>query len=286
MNILEKFKVIGEGKNVTIGIGIGEQDSHNFKILNAILDILGNYELNIYLFGKKSAIDYLIRSHNKKIDKNNLKFIKNEDPEKTIISFLKDGKIRAVIRGSLSSSNFLKSIKEILNFSEIHRLTLLETYDGYQFFYGPVGIDECNTFEKKRDFILKAIPIFNLLKIDLKVSILSGGRKGDIGRDEAVDKSITLANDVVNFFKREYPSLIIDHDEILIEKSIEKRSNLIIAPDGISGNLIYRTLVHLGGGKAYGAIYLDTNYIIIDTSRVGNISEITGALYLALALTN
>ncbi|MFX1345221.1 MAG: phosphotransacetylase, partial [Promethearchaeota archaeon] len=61
--------------------------------------------------------------------------------------------------------------------------------------------------------------------------------------------------------------------------------NIIIAPDGISGNLIYRTLVHLGGGKAYGAIYMNLEKVIIDTSRVGELSEIQGALLLALSLS-
>ena len=78
----------------------------------------------------------------------------------------------------------------------------------------------------------------------------------------------------------------INHDEILIEKAIDDKSNLIIAPNGISGNLIYRTLVHLGGGKAYGAIYMDIGHIIIDTSRVGVFSEIYGGFILALALTH
>ncbi len=69
----------------------------------------------------------------------------------------------------------------------------------------------------------------------------------------------------------------------MIEKAIENKSNLILAPNGISGNLIYRTLVHLGGGKAYGAIYMGIDYNIIDTSRVGDFSEIYGGFILALA---
>ena len=85
--------------------------------------------------------------------------------------------------------------------------------------------------------------------------------------------------------KKKYPNIHITHDEILIENAIANKSNLIIAPDGISGNLIYRTLVHLGGGKAYGAIYMGLEKIIIDTSRVGGLSEIQGALILALALS-
>ncbi|MEJ2279092.1 MAG: phosphate acyltransferase [Candidatus Lokiarchaeota archaeon] len=94
------------------------------------------------------------------------------------------------------------------------------------------------------------------------------------------------ADKVVQYFKENDPKLLISHDQILIEDAIDNKANLIIAPDGISGNLIYRTLVHLGGGKAYGAIYMNIDRTIIDTSRVGNLSEINGALLLALALTS
>jgi predicted methyltransferase MtxX (methanogen marker protein 4) len=174
-------------------------------------------------------------------------------------------------------------VKKHLKINEINRLTLLETCDGYQFFYGPVGIDECNNFEKKISFIKSAILILNSLQIRPRISILSGGRRSDVGRDPQVDQTIKVAEEVVRHFQDD-KSLSISHDEILIESAIEKKSNLIIAPEGISGNLIYRTLVHLGNGKAYGAIYMDINKVIIDTSRVGKLSEITGALKLALSL--
>ena len=92
--------------------------------------------------------------------------------------------------------------------------------------------------------------------------------------------------ELVDIFKLEHPKLEINHNEILIEKAIINKSNLVIAPNGISGNLIYRTLVHLGGGKAYGAIYMGIGHIIIDTSRVGVFSEIYGGFIFALALTH
>ena len=133
-------------------------------------------------------------------------------------------------------------------------------------------------------FIKRSIDQLKSFNISPKVSILSGGRKEDLGRDERVDKTIKEANHIVDFFKKENPKLKIHHDQILIEWAIEKESNLVLAPDGISGNLIYRSLVHLGGGKAYGAIYLGLNKPVIDTSRVGHIDEINGALILALAL--
>ena len=95
--------------------------------------------------------------------------------------------------------------------------------------------------------------------------------------------NIKEAQELVDFFKLEKPDVEIEHTEILIEKAIENKSNLILAPNGVSGNLIYRTLVHLGGGKAYGAIYMGIDYNIIDTSRVGDFSEIYGGFILALA---
>ncbi len=192
--------------------------------------------------------------------------------------------INAIVRGNLSSSKFLKNVKELFNVSEINRLALLETFDGFQFFYGPVGIDECNTIDNKIIFINKAIKELQSLDIEPKISILSGGRLSDVGRDLIVDKTINIAEEVVHYLKKQNPNILISHDEILIENAIDNKSTLIIAPDGISGNLIYRTLVHLGGGKAYGAIYMDLKMPIIDTSRVGKQSEIYGALLLALAL--
>ena len=132
--------------------------------------------------------------------------------------------------------------------------------------------------------------IFELLNIDPKISILSGGRQGDLGRDSYIDESIRMGEETVVIMKQRFPNLDINHDEILIENAVQNKSNLIIAPDGISGNLIYRTLVHLGGGNAYGALYMFNeekldNIVIIDTSRVGKITEIEGAFMLALALS-
>ncbi|MHA1763041.1 MAG: methanogenesis marker protein Mmp4/MtxX, partial [Promethearchaeota archaeon] len=168
--------------------------------------------------------------------------------------------------------------------NQIKRLALLETHKGYQFFYGPVGIDECHDFDSKIQFIEAALDLMRKLNIVPKISILSGGREDDIGRIETVDKSICEALKIMDYFRERMPTLSLTHDHILIENAIKNKANLIIAPEGISGNLIYRTLVHLGGGKAHGAIYMELNKQIIDTSRVGHASEIEGALLMASAL--
>lgn len=286
MNIFNEFVSRAKGKSANIGIGLGDSEFYNLKILNEALQFVKNNNSNIYFFGNKPSIGNISKHSSFKKKESRIFLVEGEEPEKEMIEQLKNSVIDAIVRGSLSSSEFLKNVKKCFDVPEINRLALLETSNGFQFFYGPVGIDECNSYEKKITFIKKAIRVLESLKIKPKISVLSGGRIGDVGRDPHVDETIRNAVDIVEYFKKENPDLTISHDEILIEKAIENKSNLIVAPDGISGNLIYRTLVHLGDGKAYGAIYMDIDRAIIDTSRVGNQSEIYGALILALALAS
>ncbi|MFX0186482.1 MAG: methanogenesis marker protein Mmp4/MtxX [Candidatus Hodarchaeota archaeon] len=284
MTIIEFFKSKAKNKNSNIGIGLGGSKEHDIKILKAILRFLEEYNSTIFIFGNEKAINHIKKSKFYENTNKRIELIKSNEPEKDIFKFLKNNKINVIVRGNLSSSKFLKNMKDILKISDINRLALMETHKGFQFFYGPVGIDECNNIKRKILFVNKAILELENLNIVPKISILSGGRLGDIGRDPIVDKSINIATKVVDLLKKENPDLEINHDEILIENAIWNKSNVIIAPDGISGNLIYRTLVHLGGGNAYGAIYMGLDEVIIDTSRVGKLSEIHGALILALAL--
>jgi putative methanogen marker protein 4 len=247
---------------------------------------LQDYKSTVFLFGTREKLDLFLEQKLENHNKSKVKFIECKNPDDNIFKFLEKRTIDSIIRGSLSSHNFLINIKKNLNIKEINRLALLETVNGHQFFYGPVGIDECNNLEKKVKFLETAIGELYKLDIVPKVSLLSGGRKSDIGRDTKVDQTIQDAQQIVELMRKRYQDLYISHDEILIEKAVESKANLILAPNGISGTLIYRTLVHLGGGKAYGAIYMGLENPIIDTSRVGNFSEIYGALIMALALSN
>ncbi len=286
MCILDIFTSKIEGKITNIGIGLGDSEAHNLKILKATIKLLEINKSSVYFFGNKSSINQISKNALYKKNSKRIVLIDSNEPESEILNYLGKNLISCVIRGSLGSSKFLQSLKTALNITEIARLALLETYKGQQFFFGPVGIDECNNIKNKKIFLEKTIKILEALNLKPKISILSGGRVGDIGRNLDIDKTINEAKELVEYFKLKYPKLEINHTEILIEKAINDKSNLIIAPNGISGNLIYRTLVHLGGGKAYGAIYMDIRHIIIDTSRVGDFSEIYGGFILALALAH
>ncbi|MHA1191099.1 MAG: methanogenesis marker protein Mmp4/MtxX [Promethearchaeota archaeon] len=281
---MEYFNSKVSNKKTKIGIGIGNSKDQNLKIISAIKNFQMEHDTIIYLFVSDENFNNI--SQNIELDKFEtiIHFIRSDSPENEILKYLKDGLIDAAIRGSLSSNKFLENIKNLFKIKNVNRLALLETFNGYQFFFAPVGIDEYRDYQSKVDFIESALKFFHFIGIQPKISILSGGRKGDMGRDYIVDKSLEVAEKIVAFFKNKDSTIQVFHDEILIEKAIKNQSNLIFAPDGISGNLIYRTLVHLGGGKAHGAVYLGLEKIIIDTSRAGNVSEIIGAIIIALSL--
>ncbi|MFW9972419.1 MAG: methanogenesis marker protein Mmp4/MtxX [Candidatus Odinarchaeota archaeon] len=286
MNILQKYELVAKVKKpIKIGIGLNNDNSHNQIILKASLDFLKYFKSTITFFGKKEYFNNIRKQTPESKINSQIILVECQDPETFIVDSLSKNSIHAIVRGSLSSSKFLKDLKQNLNLPEINRLAILETIKGHQFFYGPVGIDECSNIEKKAIFIELALKELQKINVVPNISILSGGRLDDIGREIFIKKTIQDAINIVNLMKNKYPKLKISHDEILIEKAIEHKSNLIIAPDGISGNLIYRTLVHLGGGKAYGAIYMGIDHPIIDTSRGGDYSEFYGALLLALALS-
>jgi len=286
MKIIQKYEVAAKEKeSINIGIGLGDSENQNQKILTTSLNFLKKFKSTICFFGKKEYSKSILNLTPRNKINTNVRFIDCEVPEESIVDYLISNSIHSIVRGSLSSNKFIDHLKKSLNMKGIHRLAILETFNGDQFFYGPVGIDECNNLDNKIIFLELALKEMKKLEIVPKISILSGGRLGDIGRDSKVDQLIQDGDEIVKLLKEKYPNLIISHDEILIENAIGNNSNLIIAPDGISGNLIYRTLVHLGGGKAYGAIYMGAKKTIIDTSRVGDQSEIYGALVLALALS-
>ena len=73
------------------------------------------------------------------------------------------------------------------------------------------------------------------------------------------------------------------HYGILIEDAIADEATFILAPDGVSGNLIFRTLEFLGGGRGIAAVYTDLlPTVLLDVSRA--MKDFSEAIALASAL--
>lgn len=203
------------------------------------------------------------------------------DDSSKIISSLKKGEIDAIVRGTLQSSEFLKEVKSNFGTDKIYRIGLLGTYDKKYFFFAPLGIDEGEDLKEKEMFVEYAKDLLKRFKVEPRISVLSGGRTKDLGRSERIDKSILEAEALSEKYG-------VDHAQILIENAIAS-SNFILAPDGISGNLVYRTLIHLGGGSSHGALYYPLavdKIIIVDTSRAAPKEEYISSIALANAIKN
>ncbi|WFN33525.1 methanogenesis marker protein Mmp4/MtxX [Methanogenium sp. S4BF] len=195
-------------------------------------------------------------------------------PEEALVQALFSGGIDAAVRGSLPSNSTLSALKRVAGVPCLERIAFLETADGIRFLLAPVGVDEGWTVDEKVSLIARAQRMAPAFGVSDRAAVLSGGRLGDVGRHPVVDRTITDAEEVA-------ARTGADHAEILIESAVSSHG-IIIAPDGISGNLIFRTLCLLGGGIAHGAPVANIDRIYVDTSRAS--SDYSNSVFIANSL--
>jgi len=198
--------------------------------------------------------------------------------EDELMDLLFCGKVDAVVRGSLNASRIISRLRE--EYPEMYRVSLIEV-QGHRFLLAPVGIDEGDTLEQKVQIIRHGAEFLKKMGLEPKIGVLSGGRPQDRGRSAKIDASIDEAEEVTRITMDKYP---VKHYFILIEDALADGANLILAPDGICGNLIFRSLVLVGSGKSYGAVTLGIDEIFVDTSRSQNKEGYLRALNLAAYL--
>lgn len=235
------------------------------------------------------------------IDDLEISLVKTEDE---LIEAFKNPEIDAVIRGSLKASKVIKAIKEFKSDKTINRTTYINTEDeegfsnNYEFLLAPVGIDEGKNIEEKIILAVQAANFIQYLGKMPKIAVLAEGRKDDLGRSERIDESLIsseeLTNRLIETFK-ELDNFDNDSDEIsknysiknyyiLLEQAIEDGYNIILANDGIFGNIMFRTLVLLDKWPSYGAVTLGIEEIFIDTSRDQTVEGYVRSLKLAYNL--
>jgi|Deesub1362A_J573_1020465.scaffolds.fasta_scaffold01839_6 putative methanogen marker protein 4 len=193
-----------------------------------------------------------------------------------LLDELRSGGIEAGVRGTLSASKTILRLRKIYS-SYIGRVALFRVKN-FEFFFLPVGVDEGRDLEEKLKMIGETERILEALGIEMKCAVLSGGRIEDLGRDERVDETIREAEELVARIGGR-----AKHFQILIEDAI-KWANLIVAPEGISGNLIFRSLILIGEGEEYGAPVLGIPEIFVDTSRAMREDGYLRSLLMANAL--
>lgn len=266
LSLLSDIEKKARQNHARIGLGIGKISE---KLIKSAKD--ASEYADVVLVGDEKWI---------KAIGSDLEIIHSVEAPKKLVELLLSGKIDGAVRGTLSATKTLSELKRSLSIKKLYRVALLETLDGKPFFLAPVGIDEGNSIDDKVELVKRAAQHFGRLGVKMKVGILSGGRFEDKGRGETIDRTLEDAEIVTK--KLLEIGIEAKNYSILIEDAIEE-ANFILAPDGISGNLIFRTLVFLGGGYGHGAPVL-MDKVFVDTSRVGG--HYTRAIMLASALVS
>lgn len=204
------------------------------------------------------------------------------DNDNDLVKAILDDDVNAVVRGSLPASSVMKELKS--KFNDISRATYING-NNIEFLLTPVGIDEGTTVEDKLKIAIHCGEFLKKQSKIPKIAVMASGRKGDYGRSEEISKSIDESNELTKLIKENTDFEVINH-YILIEKAIKDNCNIIIAPNGIMGNIIFRTLVLVNSWPSCGAVTFGINSTYIDTSRDQNIEGYLRSLKLAYKLAN
>lgn len=188
-------------------------------------------------------------------------------------------KIDAAVRGDMDSNRAMGSVRKAFQVPKVLRAAFMQPLNGKMFLLAPVGIDEGWTIAEKIEIARLSARLMRRLDIEPEVGFMSGGRASDKGRMAEIDRSIEAAEAATEIAISE--GIRARDVNILIENAA-RDCDVVIAPDGVSGNLIFRTLHFLGGALALGAPVLNIDRVFIDTSRAK--SSYSDSITLACAL--
>ncbi|UCE80821.1 MAG: hypothetical protein JSV94_06705, partial [Methanobacteriota archaeon] len=186
-----------------------------------------------------------------------------DDPS-DLSSELSRNRLDGGVRGMLSSSEMIESVKSDFSIDIVMRTALLASSEDKTFMLAPVGIDEGRTKSERLDLVRTTIAYFRSAGWHPTIGVLSGGRPEDALRGEKISRSLQDGRDIADELTDE--GFEAKHYHILVEKAV-KESDFVVAPDGVAGNLMFRTLHFLGSGRAFGAPVVNLPAVLVDTSR-------------------
>lgn len=267
MSLLTALENLASTHRARIAIGVGRNPG---DIINSARAASGFAE--VVLVGDRDVIrEYAL-------DTSGLEIIHTEHPHTLLVELLASGRVDGVVRGNLESRATLGELKRQFNLERLYRVALLQSAEGEPFFFAPVGIDEAGTLSDRLTLTLRGCEFIQRFGIIPRVGVLSGGRMGDVGRSPQVDRSLAEGEFITSWLRRQ--GIDAEHYTVLVEDAA-RHANFIIAPDGITGNLMYRTLVLLGGGDGFGAPVL-MDRVFVDSSRAKG--DYTKPIMMASAL--
>jgi len=203
-----------------------------------------------------------------------------EEP-RALVKALACHEVDAAVRGTLGADDVLRHLKEATGRRSPGRAALIELGDGDEaFLLAPVGIDEGTTLAHRWRLLEACARTVRALGDEPTVMVMSKGRPEDGDRARWIARSLEEARALVARAGRE--GIHAEVADILIERALG-RCNVLVAPDGVTGNLTFRLLHYVGGHDAWGALalHLMPGLVYVDTSR--DKRDFLGAVRWAMA---
>ncbi len=197
-----------------------------------------------------------------------------------LVRALADGDVEAAVRGTLPSHRVLPMLAEATGAISVMRAALMEAGEGRSFWLTPVGIDEGRDMAERWALLQAIIRLASGLGSHPRAAIMSMGRAEDTSRGEAIAVSHRECEALRSAAETE--GVEAECVGIQLERAVAD-FDIVLAPDGITGNLVFRALHLVSGRESWGAVALGLAPLVyVDTSREK--TDYLGALHLARTL--
>lgn len=183
----------------------------------------------------------------------------SQEPEKDLATMLFDKKFEGIVRGTIDDFKTFEAYQVLIGqekTKEMIELGLMEDFYGRQFFISrgsnPLGWS-------KEEKIKDCEGIIKFMKAELgikpKIGFITGVRHETYERKKEIKEGVQKilnqtyedANSIIDYFTKQ--GIEAKNYAIEIETALKDGCNIVVPPNGMVGNQIFRTLVLIGGGK-------------------------------------
>jgi predicted methyltransferase MtxX (methanogen marker protein 4) len=181
------------------------------------------------------------------------------NPERRLAELLASGKVEGIVRGTIDDFKTLDAYASMIGKTKAEKmrvLTLLEDAFGRQFLLSDVSNPSGWTIADKKKSCEALISFLkNELGVKPRLGFMTGIRHETYQRrknksngiQRMLNKTYEDVEVLVNYFRKK--GVAAKNYTIEIETAIQEGSNIIVPPNGMVGNQIFRTLTLIGGGK-------------------------------------
>lgn len=187
-------------------------------------------------------------------------------PEEDLVAALAAGELDAVVRGQADATTLRRRLMERFAYGpeDIKDLGVVKDNLGRVFIPCPISHTQGWTVEQKLALIAEAVKLARVLRLPVKVGVISGARPAELGSSPYLAETFADGERIVALLGDGLP---IRHYYIDIEKAIADQCTILVMVNGMVGNHVLRSLVFLGQVRIYGGIIGGIAPLVVESFR-------------------